>query len=235
MKLHHFIGPLEVAGDEVRVVDTKVIHHIKDVLKIVVGEKIILADGEGAEFLVRVGTLTDDVVIGHILEQAQDWRPRTPVTLYAAILKRDSFEFLVEKTTELGVSAIAPFISERTVKLGLNEERLKRISTEAAEQSEQSIVPELRESVPLSSALAQAKDSQIYFFAQDGKELHEIDVPPAGRPIALFIGPEGGFTPTEVAEARAAGAVVVSLGKTMLRAETAATVTVFWATQILGK
>ncbi len=227
MKLHYFITPFSVVETIVTAADTKVIHHVKDVLKISVGEKIVLADGAGNKALVRIAKMGKDFLEGQLLER-EVVLPLTPtVVLYAALLKRDMFELVVQKAVELGVTKIVPLITERTVKLGLNTERLERIIIEAVEQSEQSIVPELSRPLTLAAALTEAQSSSCYFFQQEGTKIAEV-VPPKEKPIALFIGPEGGFAPEELQQAQSSGCTLVSLGPTMLRAETAAITTIFW-------
>jgi 16S rRNA (uracil1498-N3)-methyltransferase len=168
MKVHYFIAPFSVAEGVVSVADTKVIHHIKDVLKISVGEKIMLADGAGNRVLIRIGTLGKNFLEGQLLEHETVLPFAPAVTLYAAMLKRDMFELIAQKAVELGVTTIVPVLSERTVKLGFNRERLERIIVEAVEQSEQSIVPRLGEPVSLPVALEAAKESVSYFFVQEG-------------------------------------------------------------------
>ncbi len=232
MKLHYFITPFSVAEETVAVADTKVIHHIKDVLKIDVGEKIMLADGAGNKVLIRLSKLGKDFLEGQLLEHEADLPLAPAVTLYAAMLKRDMFELVVQKAVELGITKIVPLITERTVKLGFNRERLERIIIEAVEQSEQSIVPMLGEPLSLSGAFAGTAESSCYFFQQEGSKIAEVILSDK-KPIALFIGPEGGFAPEEVGLAKAQGATLVSLGPTMLRAETAAIATVFWARNLL--
>lgn len=228
MKLHHFICPFELVDATAVITDTKVIHHLSDVLKIGVGEKVIVSDGKGSEVTLRLSEITKDQIVGVILDQETVLPPGNAVILYVSLLKRDNFELVVQKATEIGVSGIVPVIAERTVKLGFKRERLEKIIAEAAEQSEQALLPELKEPLSLEEALSSASPEARYFFDRDGEAFKEVQRS-GTESCSLWIGPEGGWTPSEVARAKASGAKIVSLGRAILRAETAAIVTAFWA------
>lgn len=150
--------------------------------------------------------------------------PQRSVTLYCSILKRENFVWVVQKCTEVGVKAIIPIIAERTVKTGINMDRLRMIAKEAAEQSGRGIIPHIFEPMDFTAALLKAKNESIpHIFYH-----RETSIAPFSNlqsPISgIWIGPEGGWTPEEVAEAENSSFQISSLGKLTLRAETAAIV-----------
>lgn len=228
MKLHHFIASFELNERTAVVTDTKVIHHLSDVLKIGVGERVVIGNGKGNEITIRLSEITPEKIVGTVLEQEAVLEEAGTITLYVSMLKRDSFEFVVQKATEIGITTIVPLITDRTVKLGFNRERLERIIAEAAEQSERALLPEIKDPLTFSVALESSPREQRYFFDREGVSFKDVKHSNACG-CSLWIGPEGGWSPAEVARAQEAGAAVISLGKGMLRAETAAIVTSFWA------
>jgi 16S rRNA (uracil1498-N3)-methyltransferase len=154
---------------------------------------------------------------------AVDTEPARSVTLCCSILKRENFELVVQKATELGVSRIIPIIAERTVKTGLKMERLKAIAKEATEQSGRGVVPDISEPMSLTDALA-LPGHKLFFHT--GTQAHPAL---SSDPALLFIGPEGGWSDRDVAAAVSAGCQVCSLGKRTLRGETAAIVACYQA------
>ena len=194
---------------------------------------MLLADGKGAEAVCRIIEMSREGLECEIEERVgNDREPALEVALYLAVLRRENFEWAVEKATEAGARRIVPLISRRTVKLGLNVERLKKIAREAAEQSGRAKVPEISKAVELGAALAQASGPNFLF---------EPGYPPfrsfearikKAEGIGLWIGPEGGWAPEEVRAAEEAKFLLAGLGKLVLRAETAAAVAVFEAVSL---
>jgi 16S rRNA (uracil1498-N3)-methyltransferase len=140
------------------------------------------------------------------------------LTIWQALLRGDHLEPVVRHGTEIGVAAVRLFVSDRCVARELSErklERLRAVAREAAEQSERGIVPAVESPVPFAGVLAPA--SVLLFERHDGRRLSALE-PPA----SLVIGPEGGFTPDEVAAAERAGMQVAGLGPRILRSETVA-------------
>jgi 16S rRNA (uracil1498-N3)-methyltransferase len=184
--------------------------------------------------VVEVVNLTNAAEGRVVGETSQAPEPQSRVVGYPALVPRDKFEGVLQKLVEVGVSAVAPVSTERSlVREPPDERRHQRwhaIMREAAEQSGRGIIPELRATVALSVALCQAVAEGPALLAYEGERalrlaeaLREIGKPPPTA-VSLFVGPEGGYTPQEVAVARSAGAQVVSLGPRVLRAETASPV-----------
>jgi 16S rRNA (uracil1498-N3)-methyltransferase len=162
-----------------------------------------------------------------VLEPAVRMREREQVPdfwLCPALLKKDRFDLVLEKATELGVRSIRPLVTRRCVADKLNLERARAIVTEAAEQCARTALPELAEPVRLDALLAAWPEDRVLFFADEqGGEPAAAAFAARGAPAALLIGPEGGFEDGERATIRAnTAARPISLGPRNLRGETAA-------------
>lgn len=230
MKIHRFIGPYDLAAERMLIRDVDTIHQIRQVLKLKSGEKIVLSDGGGQEAAAVIRDLSKNAIEVEVTGRRQVKEPNTRVTLYCAILKNENFEYAVQKATEAGAAAIVPVITARTVKLGLKADRLARIAKEAAEQSGRANVPELGAPLAFRQALdAAAANACNLFFDQSGEYFSHL--PLNCSEIGVWIGPEGGWEEDEIAAAAARDFDLLSLGPNMLRAETAATVAVYLASQ----
>jgi 16S rRNA (uracil1498-N3)-methyltransferase len=227
-KIHRFIGRFELSADRLLIRDADLVHQIRAVLKLQIGERILLADGRGAEALADIAAVDKAAVEVSIVERRVSVEPKKRVTLYCAILKRDNFEYAVQKAVECGVSSIVPLITARTVKLGLNAARLASIVREAAEQSGRGRIPEVAAPRKFDAAIkdALANDANYFFDASE----KDWDQPrPSIKTVGVWIGPEGGWEDFELEAAKAKGFIISSLGVLTLRAETAATVAVYLA------
>jgi 16S rRNA (uracil1498-N3)-methyltransferase len=152
--------------------------------------------------------------------------PQTVLHLYAALIRPELFALLVQKTVELGVASITPLITERTVRASFNKKRLETIAREAAELSGRGRVPLINEPRLLPALLVDLKNSTGWLVAdRGGKEIKSLNVIDAG--YSLCIGPEGGWTDQERNLFKQQAIPAVSLGSTVLRAETAAIVGCF--------
>lgn len=230
MKKHHFIYPITLQIGMQVIENTKIVHQIYSVLKMQAGEKIVLCNGAGYEseaVILETSKKQIRVDIKSVLKSPE--QTDRNVVLYCAILKRENFELVVQKATEIAVNAIVPMLTHRTVKTKINESRMAKIIEEAVEQSERSVVPKLGEPMLFGEALRNARaKGDVLFFDISGEAKCEIETSP-GRTISVFIGPEGGWTDEEVQLAKDAGCKIVSLGKTILRAETAAIISSYLA------
>lgn len=228
MKIHRFIGPYDLRYTEI-VLEDEAARQMSQVLKLKTGERVILCDGHGIQATYQVAEISKGRV-GLVRVDEPDAVPtesRHVVTLYAAILKRENFEWLVQKSTECGIYRIVPLLTRRTIKQGLKIDRLRDIAREAAEQSGRGRVPEISEPMLFSDALALATQSgTAYFFDIGGKRYTG-----GGEKCSLFIGPEGGWDPEERAIAIESRAMIADLGPRVLRAETAATVASYLSNQ----
>ncbi len=207
---------LEVAGNQA--------HYLSRVMRAAVGDIVILCDDITGEWASRVVSVGKREVV---LEPADLLRPREQVPdlwLCAALLKRDRFDLVLEKATELGVRRVQPVLAHRCVADRLNPERARAVMTEAAEQCARTALPELADTARLDALVRDWPPARTLFFAD------ELGGGPAAAafaahrgPAALLIGPEGGFDDAERAAVRALPqARPIALGPRILRGETAA-------------
>lgn len=229
MRLHRFIRNFDIKIGKMRLKDGELFNQFRNVLKLKVGEKVVLCDGqmnEGEAEIKGYGKGAIDVEVLSIGKNQNE--PERRVALYCSVLKKENFELVVQKATEMGVAEIAPIITERTIKLNLRQDRLEKIAKEAAEQSGRGIVPILHEPIDLEKAIELAKANGLnIFFDQNSIEWTKIHSDGSKSRtnsfrIGAWIGPEGGWSPQELEMARNLDFKVISLGKTTLRAETAA-------------
>ena len=227
MKIHRFIGEFKLKTGHIIISDAEIFNQMKNVLRLEAGETIILGDGklnEGEAKIISFGKGSVEVEIMEVGKNTNE--PSTDVILYCSILKKENFEWVVQKATELGIKEIVPVISKRTVKLNLRADRLEKIIREAAEQSGRGIVPKIHEPINFEDAVRDiSKDGGNLFFDISGVVISILKPNTYNlKPVSVWVGPEGGWDDTEIELARANKFTVVSLGKLTLRAETAAIV-----------
>lgn len=229
MKTHRFYidEPLPNKGTY-NVLDLYVIHHAADVVRLKSGEPIALFNGE-KEVVGTVDVCAKRELSVRITDVRHEEK-RKEVILYQSIVKGDHMDMIVEKATEVGVTRIVPLISDRTIKTGLRLDRMERIMIEASEQSGRIALPTISEVLLLKDALsgAQIRGYRVYVcdFSPTPLHMRQDDVS-----TAVFIGPEGGWSDAEREMFAQVGASTVSLGSTVLRAETAAIVSVYLLAQ----
>lgn len=199
-------------------------HYLGKVMRIAPGGAVILCDNLTGEWAARV-TAIDKRSVG--LEVIERLRPREAVPdfwLCAALLKKDRFDLVLEKATELGVARIQPVITRRCVADKLNLDRARAIVTEAAEQCARTALPEVMEPVKLAALLDNWPGDRVLFFADElGGEAAAASFARHPQPAALVIGPEGGFDDAEREAIRGlTQARAITLGPRILRGETAA-------------
>lgn len=235
MRINRFIGNFDLAETRIKILDRETIHQIKNVLRLKIGDRVVLGDGKSKEVLVQVIGIQKDLVEAEPLEcHINANEPKKETILYCSILKKENFETVVQKATEAGVKEIVPIIVKRTVKLNINEERLEKIIKEAAEQSGRGILPILHKIMSFEEALEHAKQNCLnLFFDKSGISItdrHPHELLPLEKKfqfcqhVGIFIGPEGGWHEDELKTAKERNFMIVSLGGTTLRAETAAIV-----------
>jgi len=207
-------------------------HQIRTVLRLQPGDEIMVLDNSGIEWQVRLISVSKDSVQGDIIAQKPaQGEPAVRLTLYQGTLKGQKFEWVLQKGTELGVSCFVPTVCERSVvrkpdDITKKYNRWQHIIREAAEQSGRGKLPQLEAVMPLAEAMAHAQANSLILVPcakreAKGGNLKEILSEARIDRVALFIGPEGGFSIDEVRQAQEAGAKVVTLGPRILRAETA--------------
>ncbi len=204
--------------------------HLSRVLRLRVGDTVMINNLKGTDFMGVIEHIdqssTRIELKNKMLENNES---AVEITLYQGMPKAGKMDLIVQKSTELGVGRIVPVLTERVVVKNNSEfrkmDRLKRIAVEAAKQSKRSIIPVIEEPISFQEMLSDMKKSQIlivpyenqenYGFSTLKKELAEI------RSCGILIGPEGGFSDDEIRILADRGAKIVTLGKRILRTETA--------------
>lgn len=239
MSLHRFfVSPSlfsqeEASAEKQVALSGEIVHQLARVLRLGPGDRVLLLDGTGREYLVELKTVNKNgTAEGRVVSEARVLtEPENRITLYQALLKGEKFDFLLQKGTEIGISRFVPVITERVVGGGsaTKLERWRKIVREAAEQSRRGIVPEVTEPVTFEVALAALAKEDLALMAWEEEEklslreaLQAVKSQKA-RPAktGVLIGPEGGLSPKEAGQARAAGVKTIKLGSRILRAETA--------------
>lgn len=209
------------------------LHHAAVVLRLAAGQEIVVVEPDGRASVVLLTDIDREAASGRIVETLPASRePR--VTLFQGLAKGDKLDLVVEKLTEIGVAAIVPVAFARSVvrldaeRAAKRTERLRRVAAAAAKQSQRAFVPSVAEPVDVSDLPALLSGFDLALVAWEDAEgapgiaeAFRAARLGADAAIAMVVGPEGGLTEAEVSACRAAGAVTVSLGDTVLRTETA--------------
>lgn len=223
--MHRFLVPnwAEEADGRIALPDAER-HHAR-VVRLRDSEEIEIFDGRGASCRARF-ELADGEARARVLERLPDnlRESRIAIALAVAPLKRDRFDWLVEKATELGAARITAFSAERAVSRpsARRRERWAQIAVAAAKQCGRTIVPRIDEVDDLAAVLAGGHRHPILLHESGPRQPLITALEPAADKVLLLIGPEGGFTNAELQLARAASVPIASLGDRVLRAETAA-------------
>lgn len=208
--------PVEIGGGQA--------HYLGRVMRIAPGDAVILCDDRTGEWIARVSEVDKRTVLA-VPERLSREREEVPdFVLCAALLKKDRYDMVLEKATELGVRRIQPVVTHRCVADKLNPDRARTILVEAAEQCARTALPELAAPVKLEALLRDWPADRALFFADEtgGQPAAQAFAAHTG-PAALLVGPEGGFDEAERAAIRALPqARAISLGPRILRGETAA-------------
>jgi len=220
-------GSVTIAGSEAR--------HITRVLRMGPGDRFVLLDRRGLRFQVVIRS-TEQGVVTVFLERPLPSPPASPVQLFIgqAVLKSGAMDLVIQKTTELGVNTIHPFISQRTVVRPREDKRAKRvkrwqdIAIAASKQSDRSRPPEITAVTTFTELLQRPFPEEtlkiILWEEEEGRDLKSTlrSTLDRSKAVLALVGPEGGFAPGEISRAQEAGFRPVSLGPQILRAETAA-------------
>ncbi|MCQ5130810.1 16S rRNA (uracil(1498)-N(3))-methyltransferase [Butyricicoccus faecihominis] len=204
-------------------------HHACRVLRLREGEAITLCDGAGTDYECEIALAKESGVQCLVLsERPSSGEPEQHITLYMALPKGDKMELIVQKSVELGVREIVPFLSAHCVsrpdKTEKKVARWRKIALEAAKQCGRGCIPQVHEvhSVEKTIERAALAETRLFFYENEKHTgLRDVLSNGVGRSVSLVIGPEGGFAPSEKDAAERAGLVSVSLGTRILRCETA--------------
>lgn len=221
-----------IAKDIIRISDPDKIHHIKDVLRLTAGEKIVVCDGQYNEYHCVIDNFTSSELLLRIINiEKKIPKQEINVTIACALPKKAKFDDIVDKLTQLGVCRIIPLETERViVKLDKSKSlsRFKRwltISESASCQSQRSVMPVIEQVQKIGKLLAESDEYDVkLILALTGnrKSLKDAFSVEGAKNILVLIGPEGDFTPAEVSAAEQKGFIPISLGDLVLRVDTAA-------------
>ncbi|MCI8416516.1 MAG: 16S rRNA (uracil(1498)-N(3))-methyltransferase [Lachnospiraceae bacterium] len=229
---HFFIEPQQVQGQQILITGPDVVH-MRNVLRMKAGEEVSVSDGRGRTYVCKVERVESEQVALYIQETEEiSTEPGVSVTLYQGLPKGDKMELIVQKGVELGVARIVPVVTRRTIvkldekKAAARVSRWNGIARSAAEQSGRWMVPEVAAVCSFAQAVEEAGElDQVvipYELAQDMAKTREIlGSVRKGQSVGIFIGPEGGFDEAEVEQVIRRGGRPITLGRRILRTETA--------------
>ncbi len=224
-----FFVPKENISENSIIITGEDVQHIKKVLRMRTGEELTLCDSCGTDYRAEIGEINEKDILCNILDKAKaDTEPNVHVTLFQGLPKAAKMDYIIQKTTELGISKIVPCALARCVSKPEGDKktaRWQKISQEAAKQSGRGIIPEVTNAVKLDNAIEQLKECDLAFVPYECEDMRSVksvltakkDV----KTVGFIIGPEGGFDKAEIERLEAAGVTPVSLGKRILRTETA--------------
>ena len=229
---HFFVTPDQVEDARI-IVEGSDVNHMKNVLRLRLGEEVMVSDGNNLSYLCKVEAYEEDRVILGIQETKEaDTELPSKVYLFQGLPKSDKMEMIIQKAVELGVYEVIPVSTARAVvkldakKEASKQKRWQTIAESAAKQSKRMVIPEIHSVMKFSEAVNYAEELDIRFIPYElaenmahTKKLFEQIEP--GQSIGIFIGPEGGFTPEEIELAMNHQVQPITLGKRILRTETA--------------
>lgn len=231
--MHHFFVNPNAVGSEAVIITGTDVNHIKNVLRMKKGEQILISDGQGQDYFCEIESLTEQEITARIKDNVfEGTELSSKFYLFQALPKADKMEFIIQKAVELGVTEIIPVQTRRAVvKLDAKKEekkleRWQMISESAAKQSRRGIIPKIMNIMTFPKALEYAKAFDINIIPYENfknmpetkKILNKIG---PNMKAGIFIGPEGGFEESEIELAIQQGVIPISLGRRILRTETA--------------
>lgn len=229
---HFFVTPEQVRGNSIYIEGSDV-NHIKNVLRMKIGEELQISDGNNKKYLCEIETMTsDEVCVAIKEEQSADTELPSKIYLFQGLPKSDKMELIVQKAVELGAYEIIPVATKRAVvkldakKASKKVERWNSIAESGAKQSGRNVIPKVADMMSFKEAVQYAKALDVilipYELAEGMQETKAVieSIRP-GQSVGIFIGPEGGFETAEVDYAMEHGVKPITLGKRILRTETA--------------
>ncbi len=227
-----FVEASDILESTIRITDENDRKHLQKVLRLEVGDTIGISDTVEFEYLAEIVALEKDYIETKILDKQKFARePELKITLFQGIPKQGKMETIIQKNVELGVFGIVPVFTDRTVVVDHGNfykkiDRWQKISDEAVKQCKRGIIPEIYKELDFDEALHELQKFDLILFPYENEDkdtikdcLRNLTVKP--NKVGIIIGPEGGFSDQEAEKLKAMGAHCVTLGKTVLRTETA--------------
>ncbi len=221
MRLHRFFIKEPIGKKEKVVIeDVDILHQWKKVFRLTSGDKVVVFDGQGSEYVCVVDMLSKERAELSVESEREVFGVSKEVWLCVGIIKKDNFEWIVEKGTELGVSHFVPIVAERSEKKDVHMERLEKIACEASEQSGRGTTPTIHSVKTLEEVFSMDLPARKILLHPEGEKISKESFSDES-PVALFIGPEGGWSDMELKFFKEKNVVPHTLGQQILRAETA--------------
>ena len=235
-----FVEPSQIQDKKIIITGSDV-NHIRNVLRMKIGEEIAVSNGiDNREYRCGIEEYTEQEVICTLRFVKEDGvELPAKIYLFQGLPKADKMELIIQKAVELGVHEVIPMATKRCVvkldekKAAAKVSRWQGIAEAAAKQSRRGVIPAVHDVMGMKDAVAYAHSMDVriipYELAEEMKHTKEIiEAVKAGQSVAVFIGPEGGFEESEIQEALAAGIEPVTLGRRILRTETAGMTVLSW-------
>lgn len=231
--MYHFFAEHENISDDYIDIRGGDVNHIKNVIRLKAGDEVLISSGDNYDYLCSIERISDDVVTAKIIETREKMNELpVKVYLFQGLPKADKMELIIQKMVELGVYEIVPVSMKRSVvrldekKARTKTTRWNAISESAAKQSKRSIIPNVSEVLSFKQALEKAKELDVLLLPYEcakGMAYTRMVVSKIkpGQSVGIFIGPEGGFDGDELKLASEAECNIITLGKRILRTETA--------------
>ncbi len=236
----HFFTDDDLTGAHKVYLDEGNTHHLLHVLRAEIGDKIEVSDACGRTYSCTILEAEDKEAVCSV-DHEIEFNRELPceITLFQSVAKGEKMDWVIQKAVELGVTRIVPMITGRTI-VRLDQQgaahkvqRWSRIAESAAKQCGRALIPEIGKVVMFPEAVTQAASCDCFLFPYEcaagmaySREVFSSVQP--GTTVSVMIGPEGGFEPAEVSEAKTAGAHILTLGNRILRTETAALTALSW-------
>ena len=235
--MHKFFTPSNLFEDGFAFIEGDDVKHIFKVLRLGIGDKLVINNLQGEEFLGVIEESTKQRITVKLLEKlAINNESNLKITLYQGMPKAGKMDLIVQKTTELGVRAIVPVITDRVDVILKGDfkklDRLQRIALEASKQSKRTLIPEVLEPISFEILLGELKGYDLVIVPYENQENYGLKAALKNKDIntidkiAIVIGPEGGFTEEEINALKDIEAEIITLGPRILRTETAGVITV---------
>lgn len=237
--MHHFFVTQGPDADGVVRVTGADVNHIRNVLRMGPGEAVVISDGGDRDWYCRITKICADAVELSVTSESEIRELSAGIDLFQGLPKADKMELIIQKAVELGARQVVPVEMKRSIvrldekKKESRRKRWQAISESAAKQCGRAMIPDVGDIVSLAEAIRTLGGYDMILVPYENKEgmaatKAAIDALSPGMSVAVFIGPEGGFDPSEIDALEAAGARTISLGKRILRTETAGLVALSW-------
>lgn len=227
-----FVDKTAVKEKTIELTNREDVKHITKVLRLGAGDQLEISDSNEFEYTVRIESIDQSLIVARIVDKQKFSRePELQVTLFQAIPKQGKMEIIIQKAVEIGVRAIVPLFTERTIVTETDGfqnklDRWKKISAEAVKQCKRGLIPEIQRQMNVYELLKALPAYDLILIPYENEEAHSIkdalrNLKETPKTVAIIVGPEGGFSTNEIEAVQSRGGISVTLGKTILRTETA--------------